>query len=733
MAALGTPELVGGISETQLIHRVRPVGGRAKALYALLIAVAAFLLAAVLMRLGGLEGLENLTWAWRARTLAKPSASTAKIKLILIDQASLDWARKENQLGWPWPRELYSVLLDFCQRSQARVVAFDLIYSEPSLYGVNDDEVFGAALRRHGNCVVAFYAGKQSADETSWPAHLPPPLAAASDLGAWWTPLRRRHLAEPRASFPVPQVATNAFLLAGVTARLDPDGVVRRTPPVLELDGKLAPSLGLAAFLAGADSVRRLEVADGELRIGALRLPSDRSGRLIPRFRGPSGTHQAFSAAGVIQSELRLRTNGVPPIAPQALRDCFVVIGCSAPGLKDLRPTPVSGDYPGVEIHATLLDNLLAQDLMREASPVVAWLWMLALAVAASLLMVFSQRAVSSVLAFMVFLPLPFLAGFAAYAAGFWFPVAGPLVACGLALLGAFIFNYSTEGRQKRFIRSAFGQYLSGEVIDLMLQNPEQLTLGGEKRELTMFFSDLEKFSSFSERLPPAQLTALLNDYLTDMTRIILEEGGTVDKYVGDAVVAFWNAPVSQPDHAARACRAAVRCQRQLAARRAEFEQRAGAPFRMRVGLNTGEVTVGNLGSKSRFNYTVLGDAANLASRLEGANKFFGTFTLAASSVWPAACSAVTGRELGALRVVGRAAPVVVYEISGLAGEEKPAAWADFARGLALCRERKWREAEEWFARHPDDPPACLYREKCRRLREGTEADWDLVWNLSEK
>jgi adenylate cyclase len=465
-------------------------------------------------------------------------------------------------------------------------------------------------------------------------------------------------------------------------------------------------------------------------------IPCDRSGHfVIPRFRGPANTFECLNAAAVLQAELRLREGKASaPDSPSTntLRDCHVLVGFSAPGLKDLKVTPVGRDYCGVEWNATVLDSLLERDFLREPGGMAVFPATLMLTSLAGIWMRFSRNARQALLLFIGFLAVPYLAGYAAYPAGWWWPVAWPVTAVSLSMLGTLLLNYAVEGRQKRFLRSAFRQYLSHEFIEQMLEHPEQLKLGGEKRELTMLFSDLEKFSSFSERLPPSELTALLNDYLTDMTRIIQEEGGTVDKFVGDAIVAFWNAPLSHHDHAARACRAALLCQRKLAERRPEFESRAGAPFRMRVGMNTGDVTVGNLGSETRFNYTVLGDAANLASRLEGANKFFGTFTMIADSSRQQAAQAVIVRQLGALRVVGRKTPVIVYEVTGLAGEPVPEHVRAFEEGLALCREKRWKDAEQVFARFPDDPPARLYRDKCHKLIE-SGSDWDMVWNLTEK
>jgi len=218
------------------------------------------------------------------------------------------------------------------------------------------------------------------------------------------------------------------------------------------------------------------------------------------------------------------------------------------------------------------------------------------------------------------------------------------------------------------------------------------------------------------------------------MTAIILEEGGTLDKYVGDAIVAFWNAPLSQPDHAARACRAALRCQRRLAERREEFRQRTGAVMRMRIGVHTGEAVVGNLGSRERFSYTVLGDAANLASRLEGANKAFGTYLLVSEATWRAAGAGFLGRDVARLRVVGRQTPVQVFEIAGFAGDARPPSWAAFAAALDVFRAGRFEEALTAFdARAEDDPVAAHYAALCRPLAAARPPEWDGVVNLAEK
>ncbi len=703
-----------------------------KFIYGLLVGLGAALVAMGLWLTGGLDRWEYTTWSWRARLFAAPGPATAQIKLILLDQASLDWGARENGWAWPWPRQVYAPIVDFCVRGGAKVIAFDVIYSEPSAYDVADDEALGAAIAASGRFIAAAFLGRQTEQATNWPSFVPSAPLRVEGLDEWLRSPAAARLVMPGAAFPIPQVVTNARMVGNVKEVPDADGVFRRTALFRVFDGQAVPILGAAAFWAGAES-GPWRIGDGWLVGDRLRAPIDGAGRTILRYRGRSGTHQAFGAAAVIQSELRLQAGEPPTIDPAVFKDKYVLFGFSAPGLKDFRPTPIARDYPGVEIHATILDNCLAGDFIRETPAGLAGLLILMLALISGVAVTESRRVWQNTAAFVVLLPLPLLLGFALYPAGYWLPVMAGETAVALALVGATIVNYATEGRQKAFIKSAFKQYLGAEVIEQLIADPGRLQLGGERRTLTLFFSDIEKFSSFSERLDPPTLTTLLNDFLSDMTDIILEEGGYLDKYIGDAIVAFWNAPLDQADHAVRAVRSAIRCQRRLAERRDEFFQRTGALVKMRVGINTGEVVVGNMGSRNRFNYTVLGDAANLASRLEGANKAFGTYVMVSEATWLLCKNRFPGRELGRLTVVGRKTPVRVYEPLGLEGEPLPSAMADYARALELCRAGKTADALRIFEGLPDDPPARKYADQCRMLLKSSDPVWDGIWNLTEK
>ncbi len=625
----------------------------------LLIGAGAAALALLLWFSGTLRGWEDATWTWRVRLLARPGPHTDQIRLILLDQASLDWGSEVNGWSWPWPREVYAPILDFCRRAGARSVAFDVLFTEPSVYGVEDDMALGEAIRRVGRFA-----------------------------GARFLKVRPGSPDADGVTEPIPEVATAARLLANVSDVPDPDGIFRRAGLLRRWHGELVPSLGVATWLVARDTLGRdtLAVEPGHVRIGPHTVPAAPDGTALLRYRGPASVYRTYSAAAVIQSELRLEAGEQPSIDPAELRDRYVLFGFSAPGLLDLRPTPLSRVSPGVVIHATVLDDLLTDDFLRPApaTAVVAGVFLLALLT--GLLLTGGGRQSRQIAVSVVMLALPFALGVAAYGPGWWWPILPHEAGVAMALVGALAWNYATEGRQRRFIKQAFRHYLSPAVIERIVADPDALRLGGERRELTIMFSDLAGFTSLSEGLDPEALTALLNDYLTGMTDIILEEGGTLDKYEGDAILAFWNAPLDQPDHAARACRAAVRCQRWLREHNPEFRERCGRELAMRIGIHTGEVVVGNMGSRQRFDYTVLGDAANLASRLEGANKAFRTGTMISGTTRRLAADAILCRSLGAVRVIGRREPVEVFELAGLAGDPEPETWTVFAEALAAWR-----------------------------------------------
>jgi len=684
---------------------------------------------------GLLRTLEFYGWDAGVRALARPSPVTERIVLIELDQNSLDWGAKENGWSWPWPREVYGVILDFCKRANAATVSFDVLYSEPSLYGVDDDRALAESGRKNGRLLLSFVLGQETGNRADWPEAFP---GFSPSIAVDWRVSPQDFPTMARASFPTPDVSAGAAGLGMVNQNPDPDGTFRAIRPLVFFAGRPVPTLSLAAYLLDTPGTMVSSEA-GRFTLGSpgkpvVAIPLDSGHRAILNFRGKAGTYQSYSAAAVIQSELRLREGLTPVLSPDALRGKHVLFGFTAPALLDLRPAPPGGVFTGLELHATALDNLLAGDFFRPVPTGLALLLTLALCLAAAFFALRAARLHRLILTCAVFLALPVLLFWGAYRATYQLPLMTPLTGTFLALAFSVAVAYATEGRQRRFLKNAFSQYLSPEVITEIIKDPAKLKLGGERRVISIFFSDLAGFSTFSETLSPEELTKLLNDYLSAMTDVILQEGGTIDKYEGDAIIAFWNAPQPQEDHAARALRAALRCQATLTAMQPRFAPVAGCELVMRIGLNTGPAVVGNMGSRSRFDYTMLGDAVNLASRLEGANKEFGTRTMASRETFEAAGEAsgniVPGRELALLRVAGRKEPTSVFEPMP---REEALARSEllgiFASGLAAFKAGNISLAKERFGRiAADDPPAAAYLRYCEKLPEPLPEDWAGVW-----
>jgi adenylate cyclase len=311
-----------------------------------------------------------------------------------------------------------------------------------------------------------------------------------------------------------------------------------------------------------------------------------------------------------------------------------------------------------------------------------------------------------------------------AFRASWWADPVAPGVALGLAFALATAYSYATEGRQKLAIRRMFSFYMSEKVIAHLMSHPELLNLGGERRHVTLFFSDLAGFTSISERLSAEEVVGLLNDYLSRMTDIILDEEGTVDKFEGDAIMAFWGAPLPQEDQALRACRAALRQQAALSELNQQFQEMGLPPLAMRIGLHTGEAVVGNLGSEKRFDYTAIGDTVNLASRLEGLNKFYGTYIMVSETTMTECGDDVLFREIDRVAVKGKETAVAVYQPLGLKEGLTPEDMAlskEFAEALEMYRQEKFSEAATLFqdilAQHPGDNPSEVFLKRCQEFQ----------------
>jgi adenylate cyclase len=631
---------------------------------------------------------EQKVWDMRVATMAKPSPVTPLIDVILLDQSSLDWVEQNQGQSWPWPREFVALIAEFLGKAKVKAAAFDVIYDQPSTFA-GDDETFAEAIKSSGRIVLA------------------EPLL----------PTPKGLIAHP----PVEPLASAAAALGHVSGTPDRDGINRRVATFLPLaDGTKVPSLAAAMWSLGTGRPVA-DLADAPT---------------ILRYRGPQGTHRTWSAAQIIRSAIQLRNGEKPDVDPAVFAGHYVLFGYSAQGLLDLRPSPIDPKYPGVEVHATYLDNLIAGDGMRYVGPiepVIVAIWGLAAAFAVGRI----RRAVLIAPMFILAAGLPAAVGWIAYSFGWWWPVVPPALAALASGLSMLLVSYAGEGRQKRFIQNAFRQYLSPVVIEQLVQNPDRLQLGGEKRCLSIFFSDVAGFTSISEKLDPVGLTALLNDYLSEMTSIIYEYGGTIDKYEGDAIIAFWNAPLDLPNHALSAVRASLECQKRLEEIQPRLQAQAGKPVTARIGLNTGDVVIGNMGSHQRFNYTFLGDAGNLASRLEGINKMFGTRFMVSEFTKESAGDVddIYWREISRVRVVGKNLPVTVYNpVERAEADAKKTVFDQFHQALQAYYAGDFKTALTGFETYADtDPPSSKYAERVRELLADPPSPWEGVWDAKEK
>lgn len=693
---------------------------RKKVTRGLIVGLAVFVTTLVLSSLGAFRVLEWKTWDLRLELGADPEKAAGDIVLILIDQQSLDAYSEQQGLSWPWPRQMYAYMLDYLQQGGARAVVLDLIFSEPSVWGVEDDVQLAQAMLRAENVFLPVY---MSSEEDTFSSAVPP-VFEKHELANEDSPTQAVFPMKS-ISLPIEELLSSCRGVGNVQFAPDRDGVYRRMPLVYSFEGHNYPSLPLALlrFLAADFSIDQV--------------PLDRTGQMILNYSGPTRIYPAYAAAAVINSLAQLREGKEPQIPPESFRDKVVLLGGSAPGLLDLRPTPFSPVSPGVGIHAAALDSLLQGDFIRIPSMLVQMCVVLLLALTVALGTTLIAKIWKLVLFALVCVCVPALLAWFSYRSGYWLEFTAPEFAVLLSFASATVLNYQVEGRQKRFIKRVFHHYLSPHVIDRIMENPGLLKLGGESREITSFFSDVAGFTSISEGLTPEELVDLLNDYLTEMTEIILDSGGTLDKYEGDAIIAFWNAPLDLADHAARASGAAVDCQLRLKELNPRFKEQYGHELRMRIGLNSGPAVVGNMGSHRRFDYTAMGDTINLAARLEGACKQYGIETLASEFTHGRLQGNVVTREVDIIRVVGKKRPVRIYEVIGRTediSDSQAAGLMKFQQALECYRSREWDKANQLLRELEQDPVARTYMGRIRDLSKNPPPpDWDGVFDLTKK
>jgi adenylate cyclase len=655
---------------------------------ALALGLGSAILGLLLARLPIAQAFEWSIYDLRMRRTIAPAGAPKRIAIVEIDEQTLR-ALEPIAGRWPWPRLFHGGLIDYLARGPAAVVAYDVGFFEAdgrsgfdvggdTWTGADSDAVFVESVQKAGNVVLlaeATYAGSAAGKDAD--VRRVPPIPGLRIDGA----LEER----PIVRAPFEALAQAARGVGHNLFVLDTDGPLRRTTPFLRSEGHPVPSLAMAAYLALArvpPASVRLDgpmLAAGDARLPLLsfdvpRLPGEAGAEhalhALIRFRGPAvqadgtPTYRTYSFGDLLVSEDDLQNGRKPRVDPAVFKDAIVFVGVTAAGLHDVFVTPLgtTGKIPGAQIHATVMDQLLTHTALVKAPTwaVTTLTAVLALAVAFLTVLLPMRWGALSTLALAGIVAV---ASLAVFRAGTWVPLVPGFLGIAIAGVGGLAWQYFVEGRDKRLVTQLFSRYVSKDVFDQVLANPELAELGGRRRTMSVLFSDMRGFTAMTERGDPEALVVQLNEYFSRMVEVVFANQGTIDKFVGDMVMALFGAPVDDPDHADHAVATAIEMVRALEVLNARWVQEGRPALGIGIGVNSGEMIAGNIGSASIRGYTVIGDAVNLGARLESLNKEHGTTIIISAATAARLTTTPPMRPLGSVVVKGKSVPVDIFEV----------------------------------------------------------------------
>ncbi len=706
-----------------------------------------------------------------------PNKPDPRIVIVGIDQKSLD-----NYGRWPWPRDRLGALVTKLAGFGVKVTALDMTFSSqadtdiseimdtigdsieqegvdkksPVFYKkFNDmkknlarDEKFARSIKEAGNVVTGFaFHGPDEAEYSAEVEKLKLPIirphriklvqrsADSRDAHIWFYVKG----VEPNIKVIQDAGAATGFLNS-LPGR---DGVIRSQPMLIEFKNDIYPAMALSTAALYKDSLNDMRVVFDEgvlagVGIGDDFLPLDAHGHILIRYLGPDSTFPYISAADVLSKPLTDEN------FKRKLSGKIVFVGSTTTQIYDLRVSPF-GFTAGVEIQANITSNVLSQTMITKLGWQNIFDSAVTLIIGLILLVILKRVNIFTGLLFTLVLfgaSTAFIYWMFAYNT-IWLNSVVPSLTIPICFVTITVYQYIDEQKSKRFIKDAFGRYLSPKVINQLIDNPGLLKLGGEKREMTAYFSDVAGFTSISEKLSPTELVALLNEYLSEMSNIIQEHEGTVDKYEGDAIIAFWGAPIKQARHAELCVRVAVKMQKKLVEMREKWRKEGKPELQVRMGINTGEMVVGNMGSKHRMDYTIMGDPVNLAARLEGVNKYYGTQTMISEFTYARVKDIFLCRELDIVRVEGKKKAIHLFEVIDEldnATDEQRQRVKHFEKAVEAFRSLDLNKAEELFKSYDalqndgdNEKAVKLYLDRIKELKENPpQADWDVVYNMAK-
>jgi adenylate cyclase len=712
--------------------------------------------------------LKTIDLRFAARGEVSPGS---EVVMAVVDEKSLE---KEGK--WVWPRSKLADLVTKLSKAGARVVALDIGFLEPDdkrivntinsikqearksriqnikfehflenlEYKSDNDRLLADAIINANSRVVLGYFFHMSLAESGHLNEADIKIHQKNIRGSRHKLVRYASADShnvPLIEAKMPQsnikIVSDATDLSGFFNMFpDRDGVVRWIPAVIKFKKDLYAPLSIvsaSAYLGHPISVNVTDHGIEGLNIGQFYIPTDELGQILINYRGPEKTFPHISITDILNES----------VPENILKDKIVMVGATAVGIFDLRVTPFGTVFPGLEVHANIVDSILANDFLYQ--PAWAAIFDVMAIIAAGLFLgIILPRAgvISGALAgIFLFCGHILLCQYLFSSKGLILNLVYPLSVIVFLYVAITAYRYLAEAKQKKFIKDAFSTYLAPSVVSQLIQYPEYLVLGGEKRVITALFSDVQEFTSISEKLTPEELVDLLNEFLTEMTDIILKYEGTVDKFEGDAIIAFFGAPNPLDNQAEVACRACIEMQKRLDELRSKWRNEEKPELKMRIGLCTGPAVVGNMGSKNRMDYTMMGDTVNTAARLEAVNKVYGTYTLVGDSTYRSAGGNIMSREIDSVIVAGKKDPVTIYEIIGYPEDVNDSiqkAVNHYAEGLEAYRNQDWDNAQGFFKKaleaSPGDGPSKTMLNRCNEYKVNPpDSDWNGVFSMLTK
>ncbi len=717
-----------------------------------------------------LEIIELKTLDLRFKSRGTMEGSDA-IALAVIDEKSLD---KEGR--WPWSRSKIARLINYLSDDGAKVIGFDIGFLEPdensnlsfiqqlesklgslklknreldrfldkSKILANNDLILANSIKRSKAKVVLGYFFHMIQESLDYQIERETINNKIAQISGSRYPIQFSQEdtnIDPFFKAYAPEVNIPIINQAGDSSGYfnmfpDFDGVVRWMPLIIKCGQEIFPPLSIQSIWHYLDRppliVKIASYGVEGIQIGDIKIPTDETGQMMINYLGPPKIFPHYPITDIINNKIH---KGV-------FKDKIVLIGATAIGIYDMRNTPFSTVYPGLEIHATAIDNILRQNfLTRPKWTKIFDLFAIILIGIVIGIVIPRLSAVKGILfAIGLFITYIFFSRILFVKYGLCFNITYPLIALIVLYISLTIYKYMTEERERKKIKGAFSYYVSPSVVNEMLKHPEKLKLGGDRKELSILFSDIRSFTTIAEGLTPEDLVHLLNAYLTAMTDIVFKYNGTLDKYMGDAIMAIYGAPLDLPDHPIKACQSALEMMKELKILNQKWIGEGKQPINIGIGVNTGPMMVGNMGSDQRFDFTVMGDSVNLGSRLEGANKSYKTNIIISEFTFEKVKNEFTCMELDSVRVKGKEQPVKIYSLTG--DKDLPDMQEEiinqFNQAVNLYKERKWDKAIHIFenitAMDPNLYAAEVYIERCLDLKKNPPPrNWDRVYTMTTK